>query len=140
MRDPATTSSIVPFPTPAQSFGRRPLTSFAGQLTALVLVRHQETDAMVFVSDDDDAVGAVWIPKAMLVIDQKDRGSFLVVTISQNLARQHNLQIRVRSWDRYTPDERLMLTDASQTAARARDRLSGRTKTFSRCNGRDHYA
>lgn len=134
------TSTIVPFPTPARSFGRRPLRSFAGQLTCLTLFKHQEIAGMVSVSDDGDAVGAVWIQKAMVTIDPKDRGPFLVVTISQALARQHNLQVCILDWDRYTPAERLMLKDAVECAQRSRQRLGGYRPSFSRCNGRDHYA
>lgn len=138
MRSPATTSTIVPFPMPAQSFGRRPLAAVAGQLTSLVLFRHDQTDAMVSVSDDGDAVSAVWIPKGMIEIAAKDRGPFLVVTISQALARQHNLQVTIFERE-FTPEERAQLRDASESALRNRQRLSG-GRSFSRCNGRDHYA
>lgn len=141
MRSPATTSpTVVPFPMPAQSFGRRPLASVAGQLTCLVLFKHRETDAMVSVSDDGDAVGAVWIPKAMMTIDPKDRGPFLVVVISLPLTRQHNLaEYKILDRDRYAPEERAMLKDAVECAKRSRQRLSGQ-QSFNRCNGRDHYA
>lgn len=140
MRTLSEINARLPIVSSARSFGRRPLDAAAPQMTALVLTRHQETSAMVFVSDDDDAVGAVWIQKSMVTIERKDRGRFLVVTLSCALARQHDLQIRPRNRDRYTSEERELLTDASQTAARTRDRLSGRVWTFSRCNGRDHYA
>ncbi len=137
------TSTIIPVAPGTPSFGRRPLNSSAARMTSMVLFRHDQTDAMVSVSDDDDATGAVWIPKIMLGIDLYDRGRFLVVMISQALIQQHRLQeYATFNWDRYLPEERLMLQAACDVARRKRDRLNGRVavKRYSRCNGRNHYA
>ncbi len=137
------TTTIIPVAPGTPSFGRRPISASAPQTTCMVLFRHDQTGAMVSVSDDDDAVGAVWIPKAMLNIDPYDRGRFLVVTISQALIQQHHLDdCATLNWDRYLPEERLMLQAACDVARRKRDRLSGRAsgRRYSRCNGRDHYA
>lgn len=124
MRTPAT-ASIVPFRTAATSFDRRPLPRFFGQLTCIVLVKHQERDKALFVSDDGDVVGGVWLPKAMLVIDAKDRGPFLVVTISQAFAAQKRLSLRFIDPRQFCDTERDMLAEAVATAARTRLRLRG---------------
>ncbi|KRR25950.1 hypothetical protein [Bradyrhizobium retamae] len=123
MRTSPATSII---PSGARSFGRRPLKSFAGHVTCLMLFRHDETDTDVLVSDDGDAGGAVWLPKALLSIDRADRSRFLVVTLSQRTAHQHQLSTRIIDRTRFTHEERADLEDAITTAARARKRLSGR--------------
>jgi hypothetical protein len=114
------------FPAASRSFGRRPLSSLAGHVTCLMLFRHDETATQVFVSDDNDAVGAVWLPKALLSIDRTDRGRFLVVTISQRVANQHHFSTPVIDRSRFTQEERADLEDAILTAARGRKRLFGR--------------
>lgn len=108
-----------------RSYDRRPVRSAQSSFTCLVLVKHDESDGQIFVSDDGDAVGAVWIPKAPLLIDPKDRGPFLVVTLTHQLASQKRLKVALLDWDRYTPDERVMLKDAVEVARRTRSRLSG---------------
>lgn len=107
-----------------RSYDRRPVRSAQSSFTCLVLVKHAESEGQIFVSDDGDAVGAIWIPKAPLLIDPKDRGPFLVVTLTHQLATQKRLRVALLDWDRYTPAERL-LKDAVETARRTRSRLSG---------------
>lgn len=114
---------ILPLAT--RSHARRPLASFWAGLTCLVLVRHQETEKALFVSDDDDVIGAVWVPKAMLVVDPKDRGPFVVATMSLNFAREKRLQLRFIDPERFCDVKRDMLKDAVSTAARTRLRLAG---------------
>lgn len=108
-----------------RSYDRRPVRSAQSSFTCLVLVRHAENEGQILVSDDGDAVGAIWIPKAPLLIDPKDRGPFLVVTLTHHLATQKRLKVALLDWDRYTPSERLMLKDAVEVARRTRSRLSG---------------
>jgi len=120
-------STVIPLSPPRpRSFARRPLSSLAGHVTCLMLIRHGETDTQVFVSDDDDAVGAVWLPKALLSIDRTDRGRFLVVTLSQRVAHQHHFSTPIIDRARFTAEERADLEDAITAAARARTRLFGR--------------
>lgn len=104
-----------------------------------MLVKHQETDKALLVSDDGDAVGAVWVPKAMLVIDPTDRGRFIVATMSQAFATQKRLRLRCINTERYTVEEAEQLANAEAVAARTRNSMRG-YRTFNRCNGRDHYA
>jgi hypothetical protein len=91
-----------------------------------MLVRHDETDTEVLVSDDGDAIGAVWLPKALLSIDRADRGRFLVVTLAQRAAHQHHLSVPIIDRARFTAEERTDLEDAITAAARGRKRLGGR--------------
>lgn len=108
-----------------RSYDRRPVRSAQSSFTCLVLFKHDESDGQIFVSDDGDAVGAIWIPKAPLLIDPKDRGPFLVVAITHQLASEKRLKVALLDWDRYTPAERAMLKDAVECARRTRSRLSG---------------
>lgn len=118
-------ASVTPINRAVMSHERRRLSSFAGRVTCLMLVRHQETGTDIFVSDDGDVVGAVWLPKALLVIERKDRGPFLVVTISQGLADKHRLSTPIIDRERYAPHERELLNDAIASAQRTRRRLNG---------------
>lgn len=141
MRNPATTSTIVPFPAASRSFGRRPLSSIFDGVTVLVLVRHRqnETGSALLVSDDADPVGAVWVPRAMLAIDPTDWGRILVATMSKAFAAQKGLRISLFNPAYLLPGEADVLTEAEATAARARNRMRNH-RQFSRCNSRNHYA
>jgi hypothetical protein len=125
MRTAPSTSTIVPFPSASRSFGRRPLKSYFGQLTCLVLVRHAETEKALFVSDDGDKVGAVWVPRALLSIDGINRGPFLVATMSQQFATQKHLQVRFIDPQKHLAHEAELLAEAISVAARTRLRLRG---------------
>jgi hypothetical protein len=144
MRTSPATSTILPFSrSRPRSFDRRPLTSFAGHVTCLMLIRHGESATEIEVSDDGDIVGAVWLPKALLSIDRVDRGRFLVVTLPQRLANQHRLSTPLIDRARFTPDERADLEDAITAAARARKRISGQPSNNNRptwSGGRNVYA
>lgn len=135
------TASIVP-PRPGQrSFARRRVQAVYDSLICLVLVKHSESATDLFVSDDGDAVGAIWIHKAPVLVDPKDRGPFLVVTMTRTMAQQKGLAPCILDWDRYTPAERVLLKDAIETARRSRERMSGHSSnrpTWS--GGRNVYA
>ena len=135
------TANIIP-PAPGQrSYGRRRVRNVMNSLTCLVLVRHDQNPTQLFVSDDGDAVGAIWLNRGPLLVDPKDRGPFLVVTMTRTMAQQKGLAPCILDWDRYTPDERLMLKDAVEAAKRTRQRLNGENgnrPTWS--GGRNVYA
>jgi hypothetical protein len=141
MRNPSqVTATILPVDFRARSRERRPLKSFAGSLTCLVLVRHDATEIELLVSDDNDPVGAIWIPRALLSIDRTDRGRFLVATMSQELARQKRLSIPFIDPEKLLPEEAAQLADANCTAARNRNRLRGHHKPMSWNGGRNVFA
>lgn len=135
------TATITKFPTASRSFGRRPLPAFFAGLTCLVLIVHEESRSKLalFVSDDADPVGAVWVPKAWLTIDPTPRGRILVATLSKDIASQKGLRVSLIDPAHLLPGEADLLTDAEGVAARIRNAMRG-ARTFSRCNGRDQYA
>ncbi len=141
MRKSPLFATVLPFPAASpRTFGRRPLASVVGHLTCLMLFKHAEQGAMIHVSDDNDAVGAVWLPKAMLSIASPDRGRFLVVTLSTKLARDKGLGSPIIDRDGFSPDEIAQLNDAITAAKRTRDRLSGHVQPMGWSGGRNVFA
>jgi len=141
MRTAAATSSTDPFAPSQRSFPRRRVRAVFDSLTCLVVIAHQETPTEIFVSDDGDAIGAVWLPKGPILIDPRDRGPFKVITLTRTMAQLNGLAPCILDWDRYTPSERVLLKDAVETAKRARARMSGQSSnrpTWS--GGRNVYA
>jgi hypothetical protein len=114
--------SIIPFPG-RESFGRRPIAPINGDMTCLVLVRHLSSEKALRVSDNGDAVGAVWVPKALLILDPAAQGRFIVATMSKAFARQKRLDVRFIDPERYLPEERVDLALAEGLAARNRNRM-----------------
>lgn len=140
MRRLSITATIVPFDRSARPRERRPLKSYVGHLTCLTLVKHGESEKALLVSDDNDPVGAVWVPKALLSIDKVDRGKFLVATMSQDFARQKRLSIPFIDPEKLLAEEVALLADAICTAARNRNRLRGHRKPMSWHGGRNVFA
>lgn len=122
----ALSSTTTPLPQSQRSFPRRRVRAVFDSLTCLVLFKHGENETQLFVSDDGDAIGAVWIHKAPLLVDPRDRGPFLVVTLPRTLAQQKGLSLCLIDRERFTREERADLEDAVATAARSRKRMSGR--------------
>ncbi len=135
------TANIVTYPAAPRSFGRRRAQSVFNTLTCFVVVLHQQSPTQIFISDDGDATGAIWLHRSPILIDPKDRGPFLVITLTHTLAQQKGLAPRILDWERYTPDERLMLKDATELAYRTRMRLSGQSSNRPTWHGgRNVYA
>lgn len=134
------TANVIPYPSAPRSFGRRPLSSMVGHLTALMLFKHGETEGLLHVSDNNDAVAAVWIPKAMVSIAAPDRGRFLVVTLPAKLARDKGLSTPLIERAGFLPDELAQLNDAITAAKRARDRLCGHVQPMGWSGGRNVFA
>lgn len=119
-------SSDVTFPHAPASFARRAIASNPmAHVTCLVLVKHHETEKALLVSDNGDAVGAVWVPKSMLWLDQADRGRFIVATMSKGFAEQKRLYPRFIDPARFLAEEIASLREAEGLAARTRNRLRG---------------
>jgi hypothetical protein len=88
----------------APSYARRRVNMVQDTFTSIVMVKHSETETELLVSDDDDAVGAVWIPKSPVLLDPKDRGKFIVVTLTHTDARRFGFAVPVLfDFDRYVP-------------------------------------
>jgi hypothetical protein len=133
------TSNIVPLPAP-RTFGRRPLSSAVGHLTCLMLFKHGGTEGLLSVSDNNDPVAAVWIPKAMVSIASPDRGRFLVVTLPAKLARDKGLSTPLIERAAFLPEELADLNEAITAAKRTRDRLSGHVQPMGWSGGRNVFA
>jgi hypothetical protein len=141
MRKSPAPSTVLPFPAPpARSFGRRPIAPIFGHLTCLVLVKHHETEKALFVSDDGDPIGAVWVPKAMLVIEPGDRGRFIVATVSKTFAEQKRLYPRFIDRARFCIEEIASLEAAESLAARKRNRLRNYREPMGWSGGRNVFA
>jgi hypothetical protein len=144
MRKSPATSIAVPFtPGVARSFDRRTLPKVFAEFTCILLIKHHETAKAMLVSTDGDAVGAVWVPKAMLGLDSMDRGRFLVATVSKAFAGQKRLDIghlKLEWTDRLTPEERTQLRSAEELARRTRQRFNGTRAQMSWSGGRNVFA
>lgn len=144
MRKFPATSNIAPFSAPAsRSFDRRPLPKVFAEFTCLVLIKHHETAKALLVSDDGDAVGAVWIPRAMVGTDKTDRGRFLVATVSKAFAGEKRIGVghfKLEWTDRLTPDERVQLKSAEELARRTRQRFNGYRPSTLGYMGRNEFA
>lgn len=117
---------------------RRRVRAVFDSLTAMVLFKHGENETQLFVSDDDDATGAVWIPKQPVLLDTKDRGRFLVVTMTRTAAQRHGFALRILDRNRYLPEERAMLDDAVEVARNKRFRFSGQSNNRPTWSGGRH--
>jgi hypothetical protein len=134
------TAPILPAGLSVRSCARRPLKSFAGNLTTLVLIQHGSSDKALFVSDNNDSIGAVWVPRALLQIDKADRGKFLVATMSLAFAQQKRLTSRFIDPSKLLPEEASQLADAVGTAARSRNALRGYRQPMGWSGGRNVFA
>lgn len=119
------TATIVPYPSAPRTFGRRPLSSVVGHLTCLVLFKHGETETCLIVSDDNDHIGAVSIPKALIELHDRFKGRFVVATLSAHIARTKGLGTPLIERATFLPEELSELNDAFACAKRTRDRLCG---------------
>jgi hypothetical protein len=139
------TTSILP-PAPAgRSYPRRPVKAFYAGITCLALVNHQESASKkaLYVSDDGDVLNAVWVPKALLGLDKKDRGRFLVATVSKAFADRKQLdfgRFKAEWAERLLPDERAQFDDAQQVAKLSRQRFRGDATSRLSHFGRNEFA
>jgi hypothetical protein len=115
---------VVPFPA-RTSFGRRPILPSYRGVTCLVLVRHGQTEKAILVSDTGDRSKAVWIPKAMVTIEQPAERGILVATISKTFAEQKNLHPRFIDPALFNQATAEVLRDAVARAARKRNFYRG---------------
>lgn len=124
-----------------RSYARRQRRAVYDSLTSIMVVRHDETPTELYVSKDGDPLSAVWIHKSPVLVDRKDRGRFLVLTMTRTMAMQKGLMLGIVDREKFLPEERADLDDAIQTARRARERMSGQSSnrpTWS--GGRKVYA
>jgi hypothetical protein len=126
MRKSPLFSEVVPISGRRAVFGRRPiLPSYTG-VTALVLVRHHQTDKAILVSDTGIRASAVWIPKAMVTIELPSDRGILVATISKTFADQKGLCAhRIIDPSLFNEATAEVLREANARAARKRNFYRG---------------
>ena len=111
----------------APSYARRRVNPVQDTFTAIVMIRHDETETELFVSDDDRRRRGL-DSQAAHPSRPKDRGKFIVVTLTRTDARRFGFVVPVLfDFDRYLPEERADLTDAIEAAKRKRMRFSGQS-------------
>ena len=103
--------------------------------------RHDETDSQLYVSHNDDPLCAVWIRKQPLLIDPRFSGRFVVIALTDGMAREKQLAaMPILDFDRYLPEERKQLQAAIDAAYRARQRHRGVQQSSMGYMGRNSYA
>jgi hypothetical protein len=125
---------------PRPSYGRRPILPSYRGVTCLVLVRHHQTDKAVLVSDTGVASKSVWIPKAMVTIEQPSERGILVATISKTFAEQKNLHPRIIDPTLFNEATAEVLRDAVARAARKRNFYRGHRPTDGRHVNQNAFA
>ena len=91
MRTPSKSSNISIFPAKPTYFPRRALAPIPGNLTCMVLVKHDSTEKALYVSDDGDPAHGVWIPRSWLIIEPGERDVFLVALMLKISAQRKRL-------------------------------------------------
>ena len=106
-----------------RSYARRQRRAVYDSLTSVMVVRHGETATELYVSKDGNPLSATWIHKSPVLVDRKNRGRFLVITMTRTMAHQKGLYAGIVDRSRFLPEERADLEDAILTARRARERM-----------------
>jgi hypothetical protein len=104
-------------------FERRAVRPTSPGRTALVLVRHGQTEKAILVSETGIYADAVWIPKLMVTLEQPSERGVLVASLSIDFARQKGLSVYGRHIDPTLFNEatREVLAEAVARAARKRN-------------------
>src|ERR1700732_2483373 len=121
MRKPLESSNIVRLSPGPRPYERRRIVPALGHLTCLALVKHRETEKAVLVSDNDDESSAVWLPKALLIIEPCTSGDFIVATMSRAFADQKGLYPRWIDYSDWSLERIEQLQQATSLAARKRN-------------------
>ncbi|EJN11798.1 hypothetical protein PMI42_04811 [Bradyrhizobium sp. YR681] len=119
--------------------GRRAVLATSPGRTALVLVRHGQTEKALLVSDCGIYSRALWVPKAMLTIEAFDR-SILVATMSKTFAAQKSLRERFINPDLFNQATRDVLDEAIKRAAAKRNGYRGYRAAHARHDSRNQFA
>ncbi|UFW75154.1 hypothetical protein [Bradyrhizobium sp. WU425] len=115
-----------------RGFGRRAVVPTSPGMTALVLVRHSETAKAFLVSDCGIAAKAVWVPKAMMTIEQPSERGILIATMSNSFAEAKNLHPRFIDPTLFNQATREVLDRAVARAATKRNFYRGHRSPHAR--------
>lgn len=109
-------------------------------MTALVLVRHGETAKAILVSDCGVYAKAVWVPKAMVTIEQPSERGILVGTMSKAFAEMKNLHPRFIDPALFNQATREVLDRAVARAATKRNSYRGHRSPHARHDSQNLFA
>lgn len=109
---------------PSTFHRRQILPSYAG-VTCIALVVHDERPKALLVSDSGDRTKAVWIPRAMVSIEEPRALCFIVATMSKRFAEMKALFPRFIDPKQFPEGAREALFDAVVHAARKRNLYRG---------------
>ncbi|WP_375782865.1 hypothetical protein ACE10Z_23410 [Bradyrhizobium sp. Pha-3] len=127
MRNPSLTTNVVRFPsrTPSSSNRRRLRPANLG-LTCLALVKHDETERALLVSDNGDVSRSVWCLKVMLSIEPCAAPfGFIVATMTSQFAQQKSLWPRFVDRAGWSDDKIAALVCVERLAAEKRLQYRG---------------
>lgn len=118
-------SSNIVFVGRPRGSDRRAVTPRQPGVTALVLIRHGQTAKAILVSDCGIYAKAVWVPKAMVTIEQPSERGILVATMSKAFAEAKNLHPRFIDPTLFNQATREVLDRAVARAAAKRNFYRG---------------
>lgn len=119
---------------------RRQVTPSSPGVTCLPLIRHGETAKAILVSDCGIYSKAVWVPKAMVTIEQPSERGVLVATMSKAFAEKKNLHPRFIDPDLFNQATREVLDRAVARAARKRNAYRGHRSPHARHDSQNLFA
>lgn len=142
MRNPGITTNVIRFPSRApSSFGRRRLRPANLGLTCLALVKHDETERALLVSDNGDVTRSVWCPKVMLSIEPCAAPfGFIVATMTSAFAQQKGLWPRFVDRAGWSDDKITALACVERLAAEKRLQYRGFREPIGWNGGRNVFA
>lgn len=141
MRNIANSTDRLAASVAPRGFGRRAVMPASPGITALVLCLHGETPKALLVSDCADQSKAVWVPKAMVTIEEptSQRG-ILVATMSKAFAAQKNLHERFIDPTLFNEVTRAVLDRAIARAAEKRNSYRGHRSPHARHDSQNQFA
>lgn len=139
MRTLLRSSNVVYVGRPRGSDRRQVTPSIVG-VTCLVLVRHHQTEKAILVSDCGIYAKAVWVPKAMVTIEQPSERGILVATMSKAFAEQKNLHPRFIDPTLFNQATREVLDVAVARAAKKRNLYRGHRSPHARHDSQNLFA
>lgn len=119
---------------------RRAVTPRQPGVTALVLVKHGQTAKAILVSDCGIYSKAVWVPKAMVTIEQPSERGILVATMSKSFAEAKNLHPRFIDPEPFNQATREVLDRAVARAAHKRNVYRGHRSPHARHDSQNLFA
>jgi hypothetical protein len=140
MRNTAHFTNRVAASVAPRGFGRRAVMPASPGITALVLVRHGETAKAILVSDCGIYAEAVWVPKAMVTIEQPSERGILVATMSKAFAEAKNLHPRFIDPALFNQATREVLDRAVARAATKRNFYRGHRAPHARHDSQNLFA